>query len=112
MPPIIRVKTSRLCESSQTDRSSIGLLFADKETITHRVVTSAAVNHRFEIPRREANHRVVARKTFRRDTYLFSLFPHMHMRGKSFRYVLLYPGQQKKWESKGWMLSTSRRLVF
>ena len=82
----------------QTDRSSIGLLFADKETITHRVVTSAAVNHRFEIPRREANHRVVARKTFRRDTYLFSLFPHMHMRGKSFRYVLLYPGQQKKWE--------------
>ena len=84
--------------TSQTDRSSIGLLFADKETITHRVVTSAAVNHRFEIPRREANHRVVARKTFRRDTFLFSLFPHMHMRGKSFRYVLIYPGPEKKWE--------------
>ena len=84
--------------TSQTDRSSIGLLFADKRAITHRVITSAALNRRFEIPRREANHRVVARKTFRRDTFLFSLFPHMHMRGKAFRYVLLYPGSEKKWE--------------
>ncbi|MBB76437.1 MAG: hypothetical protein CMJ75_18180 [Planctomycetaceae bacterium] len=84
--------------TAQSDRSSIGLVFADKATITHRVVTTAAANHRFEIPRREANHRVVARKTFRRDTFVFSLFPHMHMRGKSFRYVLIYPGSEKKWE--------------
>lgn len=75
----------------QTDRSSIGLIFADPQEVTHELVTKNTLNHEFEIPAGADNHKVEAKKTFRNDEVLLSLFPHMHMRGKAFRYELTYP---------------------
>lgn len=74
------------------DLSSIGLRFADPATVTHRVLTVKAHNERFEIPPGAASHPVNARMTFSETAELLTLFPHMHLRGKSFRYTALSPG--------------------
>ena len=79
-----------------TDISSVGLKFADPESITHRVVTWKAHNENFRIPPGDDNHRVNARFKFPRDAELLSLFPHMHLRGKAFRYTAVFPdGEQE-----------------
>ena len=44
-----------------------------------------------QIPPDDANHKVVARKLFLKDTMLLGMNPHMHLRGKSFRYELELP---------------------
>ena len=73
----------------QQDRSSIGMVFVkDPSTITHEVVTTAASNHSFAIPPGADNHEVLSARKFGKDTLLLSFFPHMHLRGKSFRYEL------------------------
>ncbi len=82
--------------SPQKDRSSIGLIFADEKDVTHQLSTTNASFHALEIPPHEANYEVEARKTFQRDTLMMSLFPHMHVRGKSFRYELTYPDGKKE----------------
>ena len=80
----------------QTDRSGIGMIFMDEKDVTHRLATTAAMQSRFEIPPYEADHKVTASRSFHRDTIVLSLFPHMHMRGKSFRYELTYPDKSKE----------------
>ena len=77
--------------SPQKDRSALGLVFMDKEEVTHHAWTTNAINTRFKIPPRAENHKVVATKIFDQRVEMTSLFPHMHMRGKSFRYELKYP---------------------
>ncbi len=77
--------------SPQKDRSGIGLVYTNKEEVTHLLSTSNAANHDFVIPAGASDYRVVAKKTFPRDTLLLSMFPHMHVRGKSFRYEVSYP---------------------
>ncbi len=79
------------CGSEQEDLSSVGLIFADPETVTHQVATTNAATHLFEIPPHAHNHKVEAWRKFHRDTLVLSLFPHMHLRGKSFRYEAVYP---------------------
>jgi peroxiredoxin len=78
----------------QLDRSSVGLIFVDQKDVTHQMSTAGAINSKFEIPPREANYKVESRRKFDRDVMLLSLFPHMHMRGKSFRYELESPGHE------------------
>ena len=82
--------------SPQKDRSSIALQFTDAKAVTHEVSTTNATQHRFLIPPGEANHKVEADRLFSRDSVLLSLFPHMHMRGKSFKYELTYPDGKKE----------------
>ena len=77
--------------SPQKDLSGVALVFMDKDEVTHLLSTSNAINHDFVIPAGADNHEIVAEKTFQRDTLLLSLFPHMHVRGKSFRYEVTYP---------------------
>lgn len=80
----------------QTDRSRLGLKFMDEKDVTHHLWTTNAINTRLDIPPHDPAHEVTARSTFRRDVQLLSMFPHMHMRGKSFRYELVYPdGRQE-----------------
>jgi hypothetical protein len=80
----------------QTDRSSIGLIYLDEKEVTHQIATAGATNAKFEIPPHDPNHRVESRHKFSRDVTLLSLFPHMHMRGKSFRYELALPGSEQR----------------
>lgn len=82
--------------TEQKDRSKLGLIFTDEKDVTHHVWTTNAINTKLKIPPHVENHREVASKTFDEDVQMLSLFPHMHIRGKSFRYELTYPdGQQE-----------------
>ena len=76
----------------QEDLSRIGLVFADPATITHRVVSSSALQRDLEIPAREANYRAEAKsRRIPWSTLLLSMSPHMHLRGKTIRYEAEYP---------------------
>jgi peroxiredoxin len=75
----------------QTDRSSVGLIFA-KGPPEREVVTRAVAQGRFEIPAGAASHEVKSATTFERDVELLGLMPHMHLRGKDFIYRVVYPG--------------------
>lgn len=77
--------------TAQSDRSSVGLVYLDSKDVTHLIHTRAAVNGKFEIPPHAADHRVESSHQFKRDTTLLALFPHMHLRGKSFRFELVSP---------------------
>ena len=80
----------------QEDRSSIGLIFADPASVTREVRTDLAINPFFEVPAGADNFPVESFKKFRQDTLLLGLMPHMHLRGKAFRYTLEYPdGRQE-----------------
>ncbi len=75
----------------QKDRSSIGLIFADASEITHRADGGLSGTLAFRIPPGDPNYEVTSKKKFRRDTMLICLTPHMHLRGKSFRFEAEYP---------------------
>lgn len=72
------------------DRTEIGFVFADGPP-AHEMLTSAAAAVRFEIPPGDPEHAVTARYRFREDGHLVSFAPHMHLRGKAFRYDLRTP---------------------
>ena len=72
------------------DRSRVGIIFA-KEPPKERVVNTFIANQNLHIPPQAPEHRVDARVTIHSDVMLQSLFPHMHLRGKSFEYVAKYP---------------------
>jgi len=75
----------------QQDRSYMGLRFADADEVRKQVRTVLAVNTKFEIPPYASDHLVESWYDFSRDVLLISLIPHMHLRGKSFRYIAHYP---------------------
>ncbi|HMP58695.1 MAG TPA: redoxin domain-containing protein [Gemmatales bacterium] len=79
----------------QADLSSVGLVFA-KEKPKHEVRTRSIANPRIEIPPGAAAHRVEASTTFRRPAMLLSMSPHMHLRGKSFEYRVVFPDGKKQ----------------
>jgi peroxiredoxin len=71
---------------ARTDRSSLAMVFA-KEPPLFEVVTDGVANERFEIPPGASAHEVRESLVLGEDTGVVALFPHMHMRGKDFRYV-------------------------
>jgi hypothetical protein len=73
-----------------TDRSRIGFVWA-RTPPKERILTNALLNDEFAIPPGAANHEVRAEIPFRRPNQVLSFFPHMHLRGKSFEYVLERP---------------------
>ena len=83
--------------SKQTDHSRIGIVFADESKITHEVVTTSGFNRDFRIPSNTESHPVEA-KSHRPigGSLLLGMMPHMHLRGKSFRYTAHYPGGEKE----------------
>ncbi len=48
-------------------------------------------NDKFVIPAGDANYRVAVSGTLPNDATLISLFPHMHLRGKGFEYLIVGP---------------------
>jgi hypothetical protein len=74
----------------QTDHSRIGFIFADPEAIDQEVVTTSVVQSGLNIPPEEANYQTSATLPEELpDCELLGMSPHMHLRGKSFRYTLL-----------------------
>jgi len=82
--------------STQSDRSFLGVVFADKEEIRKEVAVANAGNYSFKIPPNAPNHRVESTFTFSRDSLLLTLMPHMHLRGKDFNYEAIYPDGRRE----------------
>jgi len=74
----------------EKDRSSVGFIFA-KEPPKQEVRSSAFINLQLAIPPGADNHRVDSQIEFTQDVHIVALFPHTHLRGKSWEYRLTYP---------------------
>ena len=72
------------------DRSYVGFRYA-KQPPTYRALTGRALNFNFRIPAGDPNYEVKASWTAKDDVRLTSLMPHMHLRGKDFKYTVVYP---------------------
>lgn len=72
------------------DLSSIGIIWA-KEPPKREVLTKSATNTKIRIPAGAADFPQEATLTFDSDATLLSLLPHLHVRGKSFKYVMISP---------------------
>lgn len=75
----------------QTDRTALGLKFADPRTVKKEVATQLMYDLDLCIPPGAPAHRVSQTWQVNREVLLLAFFPHMHLRGKSFRYEALYP---------------------
>jgi len=72
------------------DRTRIGLVFA-KEPPKQAVLSLQMSNDRFVIPPGDSNYRVQVSGTLPNDALLIGMFPHMHLRGKAFEYLITGP---------------------
>ena len=75
------------------DQSKVGLIFA-KTPPQHEAHTHGIANQRFKIAPGDDNSEVKSRFTFKSDSHLLSFMPHMHLRGKDFKYTVTYPGKE------------------
>src|SRR5207248_6825568 len=80
----------------QSDRSEVGLVFADPKSVRKRVRSDMAINAKFLIPAGDADHVLRAAYRFGQDATVHALFPHMHLRGKSFRFEAAYPDGRRE----------------
>ena len=78
-----------------TDRTKIGLKFAKTPPKTV-LNTMALINASLSIPPGARNHLVENSMTFNRDTMLYSLVPHTHVRGTGWHYEATYPDGRKE----------------
>ena len=77
------------------DRSKLGLIFA-KEPPAHEIRTALISNPVFLIPAGADNHAVEAEATFSDNVKVWSLHPHMHLRGKDMTFTATWPdGRQQ-----------------
>ena len=77
--------------SQQEDRSMVGIRFADAKTVKRVVRGGLVGDTTFRIPPGDSNFEVKAKHLFLKDTLLLNLTPHMHLRGKDFKYEAEYP---------------------
>jgi len=79
-----------------TDRSYVGFKFTEQKNVKKQLRGRMAINTRFRIPPGAAAHEVTANYRSARDELLLSMTPHMHLRGKSFRYEAIYPDKSRE----------------
>jgi hypothetical protein len=77
--------------SPQKDRSSVGFVFADESEVERVAGGGLIGNWSFAIPPHDAKHKLVGEREIKKDILLTDMLPHMHLRGKSYRYTALYP---------------------
>jgi peroxiredoxin len=74
-----------------TDLSEAAVVFSDPKKVQKEVRIAAALNFKFLIPPFHPNYPIAAEKKFKEDTLLYTMTPHMHYRGKAFRFTAHYP---------------------
>ena len=74
----------------KADRSAVGLIFAEGP-VEHRALTRPIAQHRFSIPPGADNYEVDSSLTLARPIHLLGFMPHMHLRGKDFKYTAVFP---------------------
>ena len=80
----------------QKDRSYAGFVFADPETVQKEVAVQNAADFAFKIPPGDPNYESQADYVFRQNALLLTMSPHLHLRGKDFRYELIYPDGKRE----------------
>ncbi len=81
--------------TAATDLSSVGLIFAKQEP-KQEVHNSAFVNVALKLPPGADNQEVNSAIQFNEDSHITALFPHTHLRGKSWQYTLVYPDGRRQ----------------
>jgi mono/diheme cytochrome c family protein len=74
----------------EKDQTSVGFIFA-KDPPRQEIRSASFLNLQLAIPPGAGNHRVDSQIEFTQDTRITALFPHTHLRGKSWEYRLTYP---------------------
>lgn len=77
------------------DRSSIGLTFAKKPP-KYEMLLSEFANMSIEVPPGDPHYKAEATFRLRADARILSFAPHMHWRGKDYRYEVIYPGGKRE----------------
>ena len=73
-----------------SDRSSVGMIFA-QEPPEKEMHTSAFFNAQLVLPAGASDVPVRSAIQFDKDVHITALFPHTHLRGKSWDYTIVYP---------------------
>jgi len=73
-----------------SDKTKIGLIFT-KQAPKLRSIQLAASNAGFKIPPNDSNYEVKSQVELQETVTLADLMPHMHFRGKDFRFEAIYP---------------------
>ncbi|MDA1092407.1 MAG: cytochrome c [Acidobacteria bacterium] len=74
-----------------TDKSRWGVVLAAEPDSMRRASGGQVVNPMFRIEPGNPNFEVTATRKITEDTYLSSMMPHMHVRGKSAKFIVKYP---------------------
>jgi peroxiredoxin len=82
--------------SEQIDQTEVGLVFADPSVEQKEVRMAVAANTDLRIPPQDGSFHIVAGYDFKHDAILHSVMPHMHYRGKAFRFTANYPDDKKE----------------
>jgi hypothetical protein len=77
--------------TATTDQSEAAVCFADPDRVAKEVRITAAFNFKFLIPPGMPDYPVTQELKIRRDTEVYTITPHMHYRGKSFKFTAKYP---------------------
>ena len=82
--------------TKQVDRSRIGLTFADPLTIRKDLKSGMAIDFKLQIPPGDPDFVSRASYKFDQGALLYSIMPHMHLRGKSMRFEAEYPDGRRE----------------
>lgn len=83
----------------QKDNTKVGFVTADPAEVTHEVKTRSAYQRMLlEIPPHDGDFEQRARTRVRQNAQMLSMMPHMHLRGRAFRYELRLPGSEE-WQT-------------
>ena len=82
--------------TEQTDQSEAGLILADPKTVRKQISLGGIFNWQFLIPPGDANYPVRWQEVLDEDRLVYDLVPHMHLRGKAFRFTAYYPDRHKE----------------
>ncbi len=78
-----------------TDQANLGLVLA-KDSPKDRVMTLQALNQDIKIPAGDPDYKAEASFTLQREVTLLGMHPHMHTRGKSMSYRLVFPNGETR----------------
>jgi peroxiredoxin len=80
---------------AQEDKSSVAFVMA-KGPVTNVMHSKILFNQNLAIPPGDSNYRLTKETVFEKEVLVYSLMPHMHLRGKSFEYAAIYPDGKRE----------------
>lgn len=79
----------------EKDRSQYAFKFCKVKPKSEARVASI-MNNRFRIPPGDANYQVESKLTISKDVLLYAFSPHMHLRGKDFEFLAVFPDGKRE----------------